>query len=55
MTATRIAEVEPFHAIAISRLAHQLKQEGRSIIGLYPPTDEQSRSEFAAWRLARGR
>jgi aspartate/methionine/tyrosine aminotransferase len=26
------AEIEPFHAIAISRLAHQLKQEGRSII-----------------------
>lgn len=29
--------------------------DGRSILGLYPPTDEQSRSEFAAWRLARGR
>jgi len=27
-----IAEVEPFHAIAISRPAHQLKGEGRSII-----------------------
>ena len=26
------APIEPFHAIAISRLAHQLKQEGRSII-----------------------
>lgn len=26
------AEIEPFHAIAISRLAHQLKMEGRSII-----------------------
>ncbi len=26
------AEIEPFHAIAISRLAHQLKQEGASII-----------------------
>jgi len=25
-------EIEPFHAIAISRLAHQLKAEGRSII-----------------------
>ena len=29
--------------------------EGRSILGLYPPTDEQSRIDFAAWRLARGR
>ncbi|HEX6706958.1 MAG TPA: ribonuclease activity regulator RraA [Albitalea sp.] len=27
---------------------------GRSIIGLYPPTDEQARSDFAAWRKARG-
>lgn len=26
------AQIEPFHAIAISRLAHQLKGEGRSII-----------------------
>ena len=29
--------------------------EGRSILGLYPPTDEQSRSDFAAWRAVRGR
>jgi regulator of RNase E activity RraA len=28
---------------------------GRSILGLYPPTDEQSRTDFAAWRAARGR
>ena len=26
------AQIDPFHAIAISRLAHQLKAEGRSII-----------------------
>ena len=25
---------------------------GQSILGLYPPTDEQSRVDFAAWRLA---
>jgi regulator of RNase E activity RraA len=30
-------------------------QAGRSILGLYPPTDEQSRSDFAAWRAAKGR
>jgi regulator of RNase E activity RraA len=29
--------------------------EGRSILGLYPPTDQQSRTDFAAWRAARGR
>ena len=29
--------------------------EGRSILGLYPPTDEQSRIDFAAWRQANGR
>jgi regulator of RNase E activity RraA len=29
--------------------------EGRSILGLYPPTEEQSRTEFAAWRQVRGR
>ena len=28
---------------------------GRSIIGLYPATDEQSRSDFAAWRQSKGR
>ncbi|MFM1856530.1 MAG: hypothetical protein RLZ83_1839 [Pseudomonadota bacterium] len=30
-------------------------QEGRSILGLYPPTDEQSRIDFAAWRALHGR
>jgi len=30
-------------------------QAGRSILGLYPPTDEQSRIDFAAWRAQRGR
>jgi regulator of RNase E activity RraA len=29
--------------------------EGRSILGLYPPTEEKSREEFAAWRKAKGR
>ena len=28
---------------------------GQSILGLYPPTDEQSRLDFAAWRGTRGR
>ena len=29
--------------------------EGRSILGLYPATDEQNLDDFAAWRKAKGR
>ncbi len=29
--------------------------KGRSIIGLYPPTQQQSKDDFAAWRKAKGR
>ncbi|MFM2240064.1 MAG: hypothetical protein RJA69_1438 [Pseudomonadota bacterium] len=29
--------------------------EGRSILGLYPPTDEQSKLDFEAWRKTKGR
>jgi regulator of RNase E activity RraA len=29
--------------------------KGRSILGLYPATDERTVSEFAAWRAAKGR
>lgn len=29
--------------------------KGRSIIGLYPATDEKARADFAAWRQAKGR
>lgn len=28
---------------------------GRSIIGLYPPTEQQSKDDFAAWRKIKGR
>ena len=28
---------------------------GRSILGLYPPTEEKSHADFAAWRQANGR
>jgi regulator of RNase E activity RraA len=28
---------------------------GRSILGLYPPTDPKAKEDFAAWRKARGR
>jgi regulator of RNase E activity RraA len=30
-------------------------QKGRSILGLYPPTDERARQDFAVWRKAKGR
>ncbi|MGH6959230.1 MAG: ribonuclease activity regulator RraA [Dongiaceae bacterium] len=29
--------------------------QGRSILGLYPATEEQTRADFAAWRKAKGR
>jgi regulator of RNase E activity RraA len=30
-------------------------RKGRSILGLYPATEEQSRKDFAAWRQRNGR
>jgi regulator of RNase E activity RraA len=30
-------------------------KEGRSILGLYPATEEKTRADFAAWRKAKGR
>ena len=30
-------------------------QKGRSILGLYPPTDDKAKVDFAAWRKAKGR
>jgi regulator of RNase E activity RraA len=30
-------------------------RKGRSILGLYPPTQQQSKDDFAAWRKAKGR
>ena len=30
-------------------------RKGRSILGLYPPTDDQSKQDFAAWRKSKGR
>jgi regulator of RNase E activity RraA len=32
-----------------------VQNQGRSILGLYPPTDPQTKDDFAAWRKARGR
>ena len=30
-------------------------QKGRSILGLYPPTEQQAKDDFVAWRIAKGR
>lgn len=30
-------------------------EKGRSILGLYPPTDEQAKLDFTAWRKVKGR
>jgi regulator of RNase E activity RraA len=30
-------------------------QKGRSILGLYPPTEEQARKDFAQWRKRKNR
>ena len=35
-------------------LRHRGGQRGRSILGLYPATDEQTLTDFAAWRKAKG-
>jgi regulator of RNase E activity RraA len=29
--------------------------EGRSILGLYPATEERTKTDFAAWRREKGR
>ena len=46
---------EAVEMTAFEDFVNEKVMEGRSILGLYPPTDEQSRSDFAAWRAVRGR
>ena len=46
---------EAVEMTAFEDFVQEKVMEGRSIFGLYPPTDEQSRVEFAAWRQANGR
>jgi regulator of RNase E activity RraA len=43
--AAEATEMTAFEDFVIEKV-----QQGRSILGLYPPTDESSRAEFAAWR-----
>ena len=46
---------EAVEMTAFEDFVQEKVMEGRSILGLYPPTDEQSRVDFAAWRQARNR
>jgi regulator of RNase E activity RraA len=46
---------EAVEMTAFEDFVQQKVLEGRSIIGLYPPTEERNRNDFAAWRVARGR
>jgi regulator of RNase E activity RraA len=48
--ADEAVEMTAFEDFVTEKVNH-----GSSILGLYPPTDEASRTEFAAWRAARGR
>jgi regulator of RNase E activity RraA len=46
---------EAVEMTAFEDFVQEKVMEGRSILGLYPPTDEQSRVDFVAWRKAKGR
>lgn len=46
---------EAVEMTAFEDFVQEKVMEGRSILGLYPPTEEQSRTDFAAWRKAKGR
>jgi regulator of RNase E activity RraA len=47
--------VEATEMTAFEDFVQEKVMEGRSILGLYPPTDPQSRTDFTAWREALGR
>ena len=46
---------EAFEMTAFEDFVAEEVARGRSILGLYPPTDPQATIDFAAWRQARGR
>lgn len=48
--ASEAVEMTAFEDFVIEQV-----QAGRSILGLYPATDEQTKVDFAAWRTARNR
>jgi regulator of RNase E activity RraA len=46
---------ETFEMTAFEDFVTEEVGRGRGIFGLYPPTDEQTLKDFAAWRKAKGR
>jgi regulator of RNase E activity RraA len=46
---------EAFEMTAFEDFVAEEVMKGRSILGLYPATEEQTRTDFAAWRKAKGR
>jgi regulator of RNase E activity RraA len=52
--ATEIAD-EAVEMTAFEDFVTEEVRKGRSILGLYPPTDEAARTDFAAWRKANKR
>ncbi|MBV9563519.1 MAG: ribonuclease activity regulator RraA [Bradyrhizobium sp.] len=52
--ADEIAE-ETFEMTAFEDFVAEEVHKGRSIVGLYPATDEQTLKDFAVWRKANGR
>jgi hypothetical protein len=51
----RMKEVAAVEMTAFEDFVTEQVLGGRSILGLYPPTDPQTPGEFAAWRAAKGR
>jgi regulator of RNase E activity RraA len=46
---------EAYEMTAFEDFVSEQILKGRSILGLYPPTDPQSREDFASWRAVNGR
>ena len=46
---------EAYEMTAFEDFVTEKVLEGQSILGLYPPTEEASRTAFAAWRVQNGR
>jgi len=46
---------EAFEMTAFEDFVTEKVLEGRSIMGLYPPTDEKNKEEFQSWRVSKNR
>jgi regulator of RNase E activity RraA len=46
---------EAFEMTVFEDFVTEQVRKGRSILGLYPATDEQTLVDFAAWRKQKGR